>query len=169
VDKKALALLLACLIALLGSFIFGFLTPVETFLGNYPITILIIIFFFFGVIGFGFISFIPHLLLGFALGTKKNAILFLYLAPIVLATYAGLKLGSVLLDDFNKKKYFLEEGKSILIFLGIALIIAITIEFTLPIIIETQLWPDETLGMSIERPESLTESLEDLKRQILNR
>ncbi len=168
-DKKALALLLICLIALLGSFIYGFVSPVETFLGNYSIIILVLIFFFFGIIAFGFLSYIPHFLLGLGLGTQKNAIIFLYLIPIIMATYSGLKLGAILFDDFNRKKYFLKEGKNIITLIILAIIIAIAIEQLLPLIMEINIWPQDTLGMKLERPESVNEALEIMRNGLLGR
>lgn len=103
------------------------------------------------------------------MGTKKNVIIFIYITPIIIATYAGLKLGSILMDDFNKKKYFLENGKNIIALIAIAIIMAITIEIILPLIIEIQLWPDDMLGMNLERPENINEALEAVKNDLLGR
>lgn len=162
-DNKALAFLLICIIAFLLSFIISFFNPITNFIGHYPLTILTLLFFFFGAIGFGFISFIPHILLGLSLGSNKNALIFLYSAPIMIATYAGLKLGSVLLDDFNKKKYFLEELRPIITLIFIAIIISVAIEMALPIIISGQLWPEDLFGLNIEQGESITGLINELK------
>ncbi|MFA5763583.1 MAG: hypothetical protein WC915_02120 [archaeon] len=162
-NKKALAFLLICTIVLLLSFIISFFIPMTNFIGNYPLTILTLLFFFFGVIGFGFISFIPHALLGLSLGSNKNALIFLYAAPIMLATYAGLKFGSVLLDDFNNKKYFLTEIKPIITFVIIAIVLSLVIELALPIIISGDLWPKDLFGMTISEGDSITDLFTELK------
>jgi hypothetical protein len=162
-DKKALALLLICTIALLMSFIISFFIPINNFIGYYPLTILTLLFFFFGAIGFGFVSFIPHILLGLSFGSNKNALIFIYLAPILLATYAGLKLASALLDDFNNKKYFLTEIKPIITFIIIAIALSLLIELTLPLIISGELWPKDLFEMNISQGESITDLFGELK------
>ncbi|MDD4250958.1 MAG: hypothetical protein PHX27_02085 [Candidatus ainarchaeum sp.] len=166
-DKKALIFLVICLITLLSSYIISFLNPMPNFIGQYPLITIILICFFFGTIFFGFVSFIPHALIGLALGAKKNSIIFLYIIPIILATYAGLKLGSILFDDFNRKKYFLQEGKNILALLLGAIILALVIEIALPLILEMQLWPQDSFGMTLEKPENVTKALEVLKESLL--
>ena len=133
------------------------------FLGFNTLTILTLLFFFFGAIGFGFISFIPHILLGLSFGSNKNALIFLYLAPIMLATYAGLKLGSALLDDFNNKKYFLTEIKPVITFIIIAIALSLVIELALPLIISGELWPKDLFGMTISQGDSITDLFSDLR------
>ncbi len=163
-DQKALALLLLSLISLLLTFAYTFLNPMYNPFGTNPLTILVIIFFIFGAVGFGFLSFIPHAILGLSLGSQKNSIIFIYIIPIVIATYAGLKLGSILLDDFMNKKYFLEEIKPIIIMFAIAIIIAISIEALMPYIMNTQFWPEDFFGMKITEGENLANIFEQLKQ-----
>jgi hypothetical protein len=150
-DKKAVMLMVVCLIALFGSFLFAMFNPSGTMFLILPLTIMIIVFFFFGVIGFGFASFVPYVLLGLAMGTQKNAVLFLYLIPILIATYAGLKLGSTLLDDFRRKIYFTEHWKIIVSLLITAIIIAVAIELALPMLEGLQLWPADLFGMEFNQ------------------
>ena len=164
-NKKATAFLLICLITLLLSFVYSFFLPFNTFLGNYSITILTLIFFFFGALGFGFLSFIPHLFLGLAFGAKKNANLFVYLLPIILATYAGLSLGAILLDDLNNKKYFLKEIKPIISILFVAIILSIGIEMLLPMLINSGIIPTEVLGMKLNEGESSAGLFDELLSQ----
>jgi len=162
-EKKTLALLLISLVALLASFALSFLQPMNNTFVGLPLTVLVLAFFLFGVVGFGFLSFVPHIFLGLAMGAQKNATIFIFLAPIILATFAGIKLGTSLLDDMQIKKYFLEEWKTILLPLVIALALAITIEFTLPIIIQMQLWPEDLLGMNMQEGTNVYGLLQELK------
>jgi len=148
-DAKATVLLAICFVALFGSFLYSMFTPIETGMLILPITIMTIVFFFFGVIGFGFASFVPYLLLGFAMGIRRDPILFIYLLPILIATYAGLKLGSTLLDDFRRKIYFTPHGKTIISLIVIAIIIAIALEFALPLISEMNFIPNDVFGTEI--------------------
>ena len=161
-NKKAIAFLLICLITLLISFAYSFLYPINTFLGNYPITILTLAFFFFGALGFGFLSFIPHLFLGLAYGANKNANIFVYLLPLILATYAGLQLGAILLDDLNNKKYFIKEIQPIIAILFVAIIISISIEMLLPMLLNSGIIPTEVLGMKLNEGESSTGLFDEL-------
>ena len=144
-----MVLLTICLVAFFGSFLYSMYTPIETGFLILPITIMTIMFFFFGVIGFGFGSFVPFLLLGFAMGIRRDPILFIYLIPILIATYAGLKLGSTLFDDFRRKIYFTKHGKTIISLIVIAIIIAIALEFALPLISEMNFLPKDVFGAQV--------------------
>jgi len=82
------------------------------------------------------------------MGAEKNAILFVYLVPIIIATYAGAMLGAALGKDFNRKKYFLGDGKKVLTLLIVAIILTIAIDLALPYVI--QYWPQDIMGLSIK-------------------
>ena len=148
-QARTMALFLVSLIALFASFAYSFYYPTFNGFISIPITIMIITFFLFGALGFGYLSFVPHIFLGLAMGASRNALLFVYLIPILFATYAGVKLGSSLTDDFRLKDYFTNNGKVIITFLLLAIIIAIIIEFSLPIIMNMHLIPEDLLGLHI--------------------
>ena len=97
---------------------------------------------------YGYFAFIPHVFFGLALGSQRNAAIFVYLLPIILATYAGIKFGSALMDDLLNKKYFLTEGKSILILLTLAIVSAVAIELFMPTIIE-MIWIEDYYGLQM--------------------
>jgi len=165
-DKKPLALLLICLIVLFTSFLYSVFNPTQNFFSSLPLTIIVLIAFIFGILFFGLISFVPHIFLGLSLGAQKNAVIFIYFFPVMIATYAGVKLGSALIDDFNKKSYFLGKGKSVLILLIVAIVIAIAIEYALPLISTLDLWPKDLFGLSIEKQETVFAALEKLRELI---
>jgi len=147
-EVKTLALFLVSLIALFVAFGIGFFFPMNNFFSVVPISLAIIGFFLFGAAMYGYFAFIPHIFFGLALGSQRNVAIFVYLAPIILATYAGVKLGSALMDDLLNKKYFLTEGKTIVILLAIAIISAVAIELFMPTIIE-MIWIDDYWGMQM--------------------
>ena len=147
-EKKPLAFLLVSLIALFATFLYSFFNPFPTFFSQLPFALLIIGFFLFGTLAFGYLSFVPHIFLGLAMGAEKNAILFVYLVPIIIATYAGAMLGAALGKDFNRKKYFLGDGKKVLTLLIVAIILTIAIDLALPYVI--QYWPQDIMGLSIK-------------------
>ena len=97
---------------------------------------------------YGYFAFIPHVFFGLAQGSTRNAAIFIYLFPIIIATYAGIKFGNALMDDLLNKKYFLTEGKSIIILFAIALVSGIAIELFMPTIIEL-LWIEDYWGMQM--------------------
>jgi hypothetical protein len=150
-NKKVLALFLICVISLLISFLFSFFYPSINLFGEYPLTILTILFFIFGFLGFGLIAFIPHIILGISFGTMKNGLIMAYFPPLLLASYAGIKFGILLLDDFNKKKYFLSEIKPIIMMILIAIILALVIEVSLPIVLNESFWPTNFFGFSFDQ------------------
>lgn len=160
---QPLALLIICFIALFSSFIYSFFYPTVSPFINLPLTIITIIFFLFGVIGFGFLSFLPHIFLGLNLGATKNALIFLYLLPISIATYAGIKFGFLIQQDFEKKEYFLDKSKIIVYLIIFAILISLAIEFLQPIIFNLDIWPKDLLGLNIQ--ETDTKSLFDILRQ----
>lgn len=153
---QPLALLIICFIALFSSFIYSFFYPTISPFNTIPLTIITISFFLFGVIGFGFLSFLPHIFLGLNLGANKNALIFLYLLPISIATYAGIKLGFLIQQDFEKKEYFIEKSKIIVYLIVFAILISLTIEFLQPIIFNLDIWPKDLLGLNIEDSDATT-------------
>lgn len=165
-EKKTTIVFLVSLIALLASFIYGAVTNYEGYLLNIPLTIMVIAFFLAGTVFFGTLAFLPHLLYGLTLGAQKNAAIVLYFFPIGIATYAGTRLGFLLMDDFNKKKYFLEEFQSIIMMLALAIILSIIIEISLPTIIN--MWPQEMWGLEIKEGKNLNELFQDLTKYIKN-
>ena len=159
---KPIAFFLASIIALLLSFTFAFFFPLPNLFSAIPISLLVIGFFLMGFSMFGFFSFIPHIFFGLALGSEKNASIFIYLAPILLATYAGTKMAGALLDDINLKKYFLEEGKTVLILLISAIALALLIEFSLPLLLEMNIIPTDIWGMNVKEGEQVTSMIDQL-------
>lgn len=160
---QVIALLIICFIALFSSFIYSFFYPTATTIINLPLTIITIIFFLFGIIGFGFLSFIPHIFLGLSLGASKNALIFLYIFPIAIATYAGIKLGYLAQKDFEKKEYFLSQTKKIIYFFAIAITLSLIIEIGQPIIFNMELWPKDLLGLNMKEGD-ITSVFDILKR-----
>ena len=147
-EVKTLGLFLVSLIALFIAFGIGFFFPLNNFFSIVPISLAVIGFFLFGAAMYGYFAFIPHVFFGLALGSQRNAAIFVYLLPIILATYAGIKFGSALMDDLLNKKYFLTEGKTIIILLAFAMISAVAIELFLPTLIEI-LWIEDYWGLQM--------------------
>ena len=159
-EIKPIAFLLISLICLLLALAYSFFYPAPNFLGTVPFVLVVLAFFFFGVLAFGYLAFIPHIFYGLALGANKNAAIFLFFIPIVLATYAGTTLGSALEKDFKVKKYFLADGKKVLILLIIAIVLAIAAELALPTIIS--MWPSDLFGLSIKQNEGISDLINNL-------
>ncbi len=113
-----------------------------------------------GVAFFGYFAFIPSIFLGLQLGAEKNAAIFLYVIPLILATYAGTKLGFVLQDDFLNKKNYMEHVKIIAIIFIFAIILALAIEMSLPTILEY--WPKDFLGMNVTQGKSVGNLIGDI-------
>jgi len=147
-EVKTIGLFLVSLIALFIAFGIGFFFPLNNFFSFVPISLAVIGFFLFGAAMYGYFAFIPHIFFGLAHGSTRNAAIFVYLFPIILATYAGIKFGNALMDDLLNKKYFLTEGKSILILFAIALVSGIAIELFMPTIID-MLWIEDYWGMQM--------------------
>jgi hypothetical protein len=162
VDIKALGLTMLTTIAILSAFVYSYYYPTFTFFENTPFPITTITNFFAGIAFFGYFAFIPGILFGLQLGAEKNAAIFLYLIPTIIATYAGTKLGFALQDDFSGKKDFFRQGKIILLFFLVAIILAITVELSLPAIIEY--WPKDFLGMNVMRGKSTVSLITDLAK-----
>jgi len=146
---QPLALLILCFITLFACFIYSFFYPIVTPLNTFPLTLITILFFLFGIIAFGFFSFVPHAFLGLSLGAEKNALIFVYLIPIFIATYAGIKLGYLIWQDFEVKEYFLENSKKLIYLFLLAIVISIIIETALPLILNMDLWPKDMLGLNL--------------------
>jgi len=110
---------------------------------------------------FGYLAFLPHIFYGLAIGSEKNAAIFLYIFPIVLATYAGAKLGFALEADFKLEKYFLEDGKKVFWMLVTAIILALAIEILLPQIIS--MIPEGLFGLDIKGGETTVSLFDKLR------
>ncbi|MDD3159879.1 MAG: hypothetical protein PHQ98_02850 [Candidatus ainarchaeum sp.] len=138
-DFKKIMILFFSLSILFISFIIAFFLFNENQIifnfSTLPLTFITLAFFIFGIVAFGYLSFIPSILIGVSFGSQKNILLLLYLVPITLASFAGISLGQNLKNDFDKKDVFFKNWKSILILIIIALIISISIDLFLPTII----------------------------------
>lgn len=143
---------------------FGIISP-EFLLNPLPISIMVFGVFLAGVVFFGYLAFVPCIFFGMQLGITKNAAIFLYLLPMILALYAGTKLGFSLKDDFNQKKVFLNIGKKVLLYIIFATLLAILFEFIFPII--AQYWPQNLFGMDMARGRTISDLLKDLSSKII--
>lgn len=119
-------------------------------------------FFLAGIVFFGYFAFIPSIFLGLQLGGEKNAAIFLYIIPLILATYAGAKFGFILQDDFFRKKNYLDHVKMIMGIFVVAVILALLIEISLPTILE--FWPKDFLGMSVTQGKSVGSLIGDISK-----
>jgi len=140
-------MLLIAMICLLGGFTYSYFTPSPNFFVEIPFTGVTIAAFLAGTIFFGYLAFIPMLLFGFQLGADKNAAIFLYFIPSLIATYAGTKMGFALQADFLKKRNVMFDMKIIIFLIIVAVALAFIVEISLPMIIEY--WPKEALGLSV--------------------
>jgi hypothetical protein len=152
------------MIALLLSFSYSYFNPVETFFFEIPLTIGTIGYFLSGIMFFGYFAFLPSIFFGLQLGAEKNAAIFLYIVPTIIATYAGTKLGFVLQDDFFKKKNYMQEIKLIALLLVISIIIAFALEQAMPTIIEY--WPKDFLGMNVSSGKNISGLIGDISKLI---
>ena len=160
-EVKTIGLFLLSLIVLFISFGIGFFFPIYNFYSIVPVSLAVIGFFLFGAALYGYFAFIPHIFYGLGLGSNRNAAIFVYLLPIILATYAGIKFGNALMDDLLNKKYFLKEGKTIVFLLAIAIISAVAIELFMPTIIDI-LWIEDYWGMNMSDSGNTTDLISDL-------
>lgn len=165
-EVKEMYLLLIAIIALLAGFSYSYFVPTPVELGGVPFFAMAAGFFLAGTIFFGYFSFLPLLFFGLQMGAQRNAAIFLYLIPSILAAYAGIKLGLLLADDFKRKKIFLEQGKTILALVIIALVLAIAIEQSIPYIM--QFWPNDFLGMNVESGNTVVGLIGQLTGMIQN-
>lgn len=161
---RATYLVLLSIIALLIGFAYSYFIPTTVGMEGVPFSAMTAGFFICGTIFFGYASFIPMLLFGLQTGAERNAAIFLYIIPSILATYAGTKLGVLLQDDFNKKQNFFEQGKKILLFIVIAVLIAIIVEQALPYIME--FWPKDFLGLNLNRGTTVSNIIEQLNTRL---
>jgi hypothetical protein len=163
-DEKPLSMTIFALLGMLAAFAYSFFYP-TTLLFNVqnqiPLSILVIMNFLFGTVFFGYIAFIPSMLLGLQLGAQKNAAVLLYLFPLVISTYAGSKMGFALEADFWNKKNFLKLVRTITLILIVAIVIAIIIELAMPFLIE--FWPKDT-GLSMQQGETVMQMLQELNK-----
>ncbi|VVB75607.1 Uncharacterised protein [uncultured archaeon] len=146
-EVKPLMMLLIAMSCLLGGFVYSYFTPSPNFFAEIPFTGVTIAAFLAGTIFFGYLAFIPMLLFGFQLGADKNAAIFLYFIPSLIATYAGTKLGFALQADFFKKRNAMKDMKIIILLLIGAVALALVVEMSLPMIIN--FWPKEYFGLSV--------------------
>ena len=161
-DEKALSMTVFTLFGFLAAFTYSYFYPTTIFFGaesTIPISVLTILNFFFGAIFFGYLSFIPCILIGLQLGAEKNAAIFLYLFPLLISTYAGTKLGFMLEKDFWGKRNYLKIMKTIAAILIVSIIIAIIIENILPYII--QYWPTDT-GFTVQKGQTVMDLINEL-------
>jgi hypothetical protein len=150
-NAKALGILILCFIALFASFAYSFFEPIYTQITVFPLTIMTILFFAFGLIFFGYLAFLPHIYLGLTMGAEKNALIFVYFLPIALATYVGVKIGTSIEEDFKLNEYLSSrKNKSLIQLLIFAILLSVFIEVALPIILNMQIWPEDLLGLKIE-------------------
>ena len=164
VEKKPLALLLVSVILLLACFAVSYAYPIPTFFAGTPFTVIIICAFLSGAIFFGYLSFIQSIFFGLELGAEKNAAIFLYIIPLLIAIYAGTKLGFALEEDFTKKRNFILDIKKIFALLLAAIILALIVELLLPTII--QLWPKDFLGMNMGQEKGIAGLINDIAKLI---
>ena len=158
-DPKAWVMTAFTLLGLLAAFTYSYFFPTTFLFGTesqIPLSVLIILNFFFGVIFFGYLSFIPALLIGLQLGAQKSALIFLYIFPLLISTYAGTKLGFMLESDFWGGKNYLKVIKTVIVLLIISLLIATIIENLIPFIIEY--WPKDT-GFTVEESQNFMDLL----------
>lgn len=163
-DEKSLSMTVFTLCGLLAAFAYSFFYPTTLIFGvesQLPISILTILNFLFGTIFFGYAAFIPAILFGLQLGAQKNAAIFLYMIPILISTYAGVKLGFMLEADFWGKKNFLKTIKTIATILIVAIIVAIIIEVALPSIVS--FWPSD-VGIEMQDGETVMNLINELNK-----
>lgn len=164
-DEKTLSMTIFALLGLLAAFTYSFFNPTFILLGsevNLPISIFTMLNFFFGAIFFGYLAFIPAILMGLNLGAQKNASIFLYIIPIIISTYAGARLGFGIEKDFWNKENYLTILKKVIGILSIAIIIAIIIELTLPYLI--QFWPQEIGELGLQEGETIFDLIQELNK-----
>jgi hypothetical protein len=140
-------MLLIAMMCLLGGFAYSFFTPTPTFFEEIPFTGTTIAAFLAGTIFFGYLAFIPMLFFGLQVGAEKNAAIFLYFIPSLIATYAGTKLGFALQEDFMKKRNAIKDMKIVVFLIIAAVVMALMVELSLPTIIE--MWPKDFFGMQV--------------------
>lgn len=170
-EKKTILLVLICMLFFLGSFISGFFFSADnatiSIFGQIPLTIAVLGFFIFGTIFFGFLAFIPHILMGLTMGATQNIGVIIFFIPILISTYAGINFGNTILDDFQRKKYLTEHIKKTLLLLAVALIFALAIEVFTPQIID--LWPKDLTGLEIKGTKNTADMADSLSRFIRTR
>jgi len=152
--------MLGSLILMFLAFIYSFFAPAANFLAGTPITFLSLGFFMFGMLGFGYLLPILSILYGLAMGANRDASIFIFLIPIALSAYAGAILGSALKEDFEIKKYFLEEGQVVATLLAVALIMAFAIEVAYPLFIENL--PTDLFGFTFKEGTTATSMMDRL-------
>lgn len=163
-DEKSVSMAIFTLFGLLAAFAYSYFYPTTLLFGvesQIPISLLTIINFLFGAIFFGYAAFIPALLIGLQLGAQKNAAIFLYIFPLLISTYAGVKLGFALESDFWGKKNYLNVIKIITTILVISLVIAVLIELILPFLV--QFWPADT-GLTVQESQTVMGLLNELNQ-----
>ncbi len=146
-DNRVLTFVLISIIAFLSGFAASYLFPIQTPFVDVPFSVLAIGLILGGAAFFGYLGFIPALLLGLQLGAEKNAAVFIYIAPVILAIYAGTYIGVLINKDFERKEIFAKKAKNIIVIVAIALVISFAVEMAVPYTVEY--WPKDYLGMSV--------------------
>jgi len=146
-NKKILALVLIATIAFLIGFVASYNYQIQTPFVDVPFTVLAIGLILGGAVFFGYLGFIPALLLGLQLGAEKNAAVFIYFVPIILAIYAGAYLGVLINKDFERKEVFIKKSKNIVALVAITLVAAFIVETAVPYMVEY--WPIDYMGLNV--------------------
>ena len=147
-ETKPLAIMLISLISMFLAFIYSFYSPTANFLASTPITFLTLGFFMFGFLAFSYTLPLLFIFYGLAMGSNKDASIFIYMIPIILGAYAGAILGASLEEDFKMRKYFLQNGRQIVTFIAIALVLAFMIEYLYPLFIDSL--PQDLFGFTFQ-------------------
>jgi hypothetical protein len=133
-DLRALTIVIISGICLILGAFFPIVTVPNGIFDFSPI-ILTVVFFFFSVIFFGVLGFIPYFFLGIFIGPLSFLWMALNLPALLLATYAGSKLGQSIFWDFFRREYFTEKMRSAFVLFALAILLAVFVEFGIPIIL----------------------------------
>ena len=147
-EKKPLAIMLISLISMFLAFIYAFYSPMANFLAGMPLTFLTLGFFMFGFLAFSYTLPLLYIFYGLAMGSNKDASIFVFMIPITLGAYAGAILGTSLEEDFKMRKYFLQDGRTIFTLIAVAIVLAFLLEFIYPFFIESL--PQDLFGFTFK-------------------
>jgi ribose/xylose/arabinose/galactoside ABC-type transport system permease subunit len=159
-EKKPLAIMLISLILMFLSYIYSFYYPMPNFLAYMPLTFLALGFFMFGILAFSYTLPLIYIFYGLSMGANKDASIFIFILPLTLGAYAGAILGTSLEEDFKIQKYFLQDGKKVFTLIIIALILALSIEFIYPLIINS--FPQDLFGFTFKESITTTSTMDKL-------
>jgi hypothetical protein len=149
-------------ILLLLGFVYSYFFPLPNVFQEIPLTGVVSGFFLAGTIFFGYLAFIPAIFFGLQLGADRNAAIFLYIIPSLIATYAGTKIGFALQRDFMKKKNFMDVMKISLQLFIMAIILALIMETITPYIME--IWPKDLFGLNVVKGKSAFSLIGDISK-----